>query len=384
MALDLTAGGKLTVSPFVNERKVVCISEMISEARKGGFAGQSARVKLAETLSTSDAPFAFAHVINLRNLPQYEEIIPTFAPIVEKQTVPDFNPMTFYNLSFNSANLEYGEDNNGQRIAPRVGELDTYQYAFGYTQESTNIAIQKRGFKAGISLEAATNDIYGTLNRLPADMLKVGVKTEEYVVHRALVNGVGAGQQLASGTDFVTGNAVPANADISAAALRVALAQLAARVDVNGNRIPISNSYYLVVPLGQADSINWMLSTARGLYSIQDGALAYRPEGTDPLSRVTGIIEDPWLTDSDAWYMVPAAGTTDRPALIQLELEGYTSPEVYVSNFNGAPVAGGASGSPFQAFSFDNDSIDFKFRQFTNAGVFAAAGIVWSDGSGTP
>lgn len=381
--MDLSANGKLSVSPFVNERKLLKMSEMIHAARMGGYAGQRARTELAETLSTSDAPFSFAHVINLKNLPVYEEQIPVFDPIVDVQTVPDFNPATFYNLSFNSAGLEYGEDNNGQRIAPRVGELDTYQYAFGYTQESLNAAVQKRGFKFGLSLEQAVNDVYGTVNRVPGDMQQVGQKTKEYVVHRALVNGVGAGQQLASGTDYVTGNTVAANSDISAAAIRVALAQLAARTDSNGNRIPISGSYYLVVPLGQADQINWMLSTARSAYAIQDGQLTYRPGAPDALSRVSGIIEDEWLTDLDSWYLVPAKGTTPRPALIQLELEGYTIPEVYVSNFNGAPVAGGASGSPFQAFSFDNDSVDFKFRMFTNAVTFAPGGIVWSDGSGS-
>lgn len=383
MTIDLSAGGKLNVNPHVTPEKVVKMSEMIKDAKKGGFEGEKARVALKETLSSSDAPFSFAHTINLRNLPQYQEQVPVFAPIVETQTVVDFNISTFYNLTFNSAGLEYGEDNNGQRIAPRVGELDTYQYAFGYTQESTGIAVQKRGFKVGLSLEQAVNDVYNTITRVPGDMLTVGVKTEEYVVHRALVNGVSGAQQLAAGTDYVTGTAVAANNDLTAPALRVAIAQLAARVDSNGFRIPIASSYYLVVPLGQADAINWMLDQARALATIQDGNIVYRKAGADPLNRIAGIIEDEWLTDLDSWYMVPAKGTTDRPALLQLELAGYTIPEVYVSDFNGSAVAGGASGSPFQAFSFDNDAVDFKFRQFTNAGVFAPNGILWSDGSGS-
>jgi hypothetical protein len=383
MTIDLSAGGKLTVNPHVTPEKVVKMSEMIKDAKKGGFEGEKARIALKETLSTSDAPFSFAHTINLRNLPQYEEQVPNFAPIVQTQTVVDFNIATFYNLTFNQAGLEFGEDNNGQRIAPRVGELDTYQYAFGYTQESTGVAVQKRGFKVGLSLEQAVNDVYGTINRLPGDMLNVGVKTEEYVVHRALVNGVTNTQQLAAGTDYVTGTTVAANNDLTPAAIRVALAQLAARVDSNGYRIPLASSYYLVVPLGQADAINWMIDQARALATIQDGNLVYRKAGSDPLGRIAGIIEDEWITDLDSWYMVPAAGTTDRPALLQLELAGYTSPEVYVDNFSGSPVAGGASGSPFKAFSFNNDSVDFKFRQFTNAAVFAANLIIWSDGSGS-
>jgi hypothetical protein len=53
---------------------------------------------------------------------------------------------------------------------------------------------------------------------------------------------------------------------------------------------------------------------------------------------------------------------------------------VYVSNFNGVPIAGGASASPFQAFHFDNDSVDLKFRMFRNAALFSEDAIVWSDG----
>ena len=92
------------------------------------------------------------------------------------------------------------------------------------------------------------------------------------------------------------------------------------------------------------------------------------------------MIESEFIT-GNAWYLVPENGTTELPALIRVSLAGYTSPEVYVSNFNGAPLAGGASSNPFQAYSFDNDSIDLKFRQFTNAGLFSEDAIVWSDGT---
>ena len=37
--------------------------------------------------------------------------------------------------------------------------------------------------------------------------------------------------------------------------------------------------------------------------------------------------------------------------------------------------------NPFQAYSFDNDSIDLKFRQFTNAALFSEDAVVWSPGA---
>lgn len=383
MALDLTAGGRLTVSPFVSERKVNAIAEMAKHAKMGGYEGDRARTDLAESLSTSDAPHAYTHLVNLRNLPLYDEVEPDLGSITTQETVTDFRPATFQALRANFAGLEHGKDNGGQRIAPKVAELDTYQYAFAYTQETTDIAVEKRGFKVGWSLERGVNDPFGLVNRFPQDMLNVGVKTDHYVVIRALINGVTAASELVTGTDFITGEDVPADSPATPAALRVAIRQINARTDADGNRVPTPARFKLVVAQGAAEGIEWSLGLARGLFSVQDGLIQYRPAvgaNADPLGRITGVIESEFIT-GDAWYLVPEAGTTDRPALIRVGLAGYTAPEVYVSNFNGAPLAGGSSSNPFQAYSFDNDSIDLKFRQFTNAGLFSEDAIVHSDGT---
>lgn len=383
--LDLTAGGKLTVSPFVNPRKVQAMAEMVTSAKLGGYAGERARLDIAESLTTSDAPFAFAHLTNLRNLPQYAEYIPDFAPIVTDETVPDFKPMTFFNLTVNSqtlAGLENGKDNDGKRIAPVVAEGDTYQYAFGYTQSSTSVAVKKRGFKIGWTLEQAVNDVYNLVQRFPGDMLTVGQKTDEYVVFRALTQGVTNTSRQQAEVDFISGASVPINSPFSAAAIRVGMRQVGRRVDANGNRVPIPGSYYLVVALNTSESINWEFNLARSLTEITNGAITTAPNTTaDPLNRIAGIIESPWITDN-SWYLVPANGTVEKPALIRVALQGYTAPEVYVSNFNGTPLAGGASGSPFTSFGFDNDSVDLKFRQFTNAVLFSEDAIIWSNGTG--
>ena len=382
--LDLTAGGRLTVSPFVNERKALKMAEMIEAGRLGGYAGERARTDLKETLSTSDAPHAFTALVNLRNLPQYDEVVPDFDPIVQTEQVPDFNPIQFFALKTNFANLEYGKDNDGERIAPLVAEFDTYQYAFGYTQVDTSLAVEKRGFKVGWSLERGVNDPFGLINRFPSDMLRVGVKTDSYVVFRALRDGVTADSQLEAGVDPITGDTIPANAPISGAALRAAIRQIGQRTDADGNRVPVPSRFRVVVPLGTAEDVQLSIALARGLATIQDGSLTYNANGLrafDSLGRIAGIIESEWVEDG-YWYLVPEAGTTEIPALVRVQLQGYTAPEVYVSNWNGSPIMGGASNSPFQAYSFDNDAIDLKFRQFTNAAIFDESAIVWSDGTG--
>lgn len=386
MTIDLTAGGRLNVHPMVNDRKVGALAEMVKGAKLGGYAGERARTDLAETLSTSDAPHSFAHLVNLRNLPVYDEIVPDFEPITTLETVPDFSPVTFFNLRPNFAGLENGKDNDGERIAPLVAELDTYQYAFGYTQEDTEIAVKKRGFKVGWSLERGVNNPYGLVTRFPGDMLKVGVKTDQYVVIRALQNGVTSASELDAGVDFISGETVPADSPATPAALRVAIRQISQRTDADGNRVPTPARFRLVVGIGQSDGINWSIGVARGIADVQDGAIRYiptTPAPSDPLNRIAGVIESEFLDDTE-WYLVPEDGTTEKPALIRVQLAGYTIPEVYVSNFNGAPLLGGASSNPFQAYSFENDSVDIKFRQFTNAGLFSEDAIVWSDGTYEP
>lgn len=386
MTLDLTAGGRLTVSPFVNERKALAMAEMIAAGKLGGYAGERARTDLKESLSTSDAPHAFTALVNLRNLPQYDEVEPDFDPIVQTELVPDFQPIQFFALKTNFENLEHGKDNDGERIAPKVAELDTYQYAFGYTQLDTSLAVEKRGFKMGWSLERGVNDPFGLINRYPADMLRVGVKTDSYVVFRALRDGVTAASELQAGIDPITGDPVLADAPISGAALRAAIRQIGQRTDADGNRVPVPSRFRVVVPVGTAEDVQLSIALARGLATIQDSNLTYNASGLrsfDSLGRIAGVIESEWVADG-FWYLVPEAGTTEIPALVRVQLQGYTAPEVYVSNWNGSPIMGGASSSPFQAYSFDNDSIDLKFRQFTNAAIFSEDAIIWSDGTGTP
>lgn len=383
-ALDLTCGGRLTVSPFVSQRKVEAMAEMVAAAKLGGYAGERARTDLKETLTTSDGPHSFTHLVNLRNLPQYDEVEPDFAPIIQDEQVPDFDPIQFFALKTNFKNLEHGKDNDGQRIAPKVAELDTYQYAFGYTQVDTSLAVEKRGFKVGWSLERGAKDPFGLVNRFPNDMLRVGVKTDQYVVFRALRDGVTSDSQMDAGVDPITGEAIPANAPVSGQALRAAIRQISERTDDEGNRVPVPARFRLVVPVGTAQDVQLSIALARGLATIQDGLLTYNAAGLgafDTLGRIAGVIESEFVADG-FWYLVPEASSVEIPAIVRVSLAGYTSPEVYVSNWNGSPIGGGASNSPFQAYSFDNDSIDLKFRQFTNAALFSEDAIVWSNGTG--
>lgn len=390
MTLDLSADGRLTVSPFVTEAKFNHMAEMLQGVRQRGYAGDRAGVDLRETLSTSDAPFSYIHLANFKNLELYDKSENIWRDIATEDEADDFRPTTFYNYAVNYDQLKMNKGNiiggTSYAVAPTVAELDTYPYAFGYIEEDAHIALEKRGYKTGFSLEMMVNDIHRLAGRFPGDMLAVAEDTDEFVVMRALVEGVTSTSQMVAGTDFITGDAIPANAPASAAAIRTLLRQIGTRVDNRGNAIGLATRYNVVVGIGQADALQWDIDNAQNIVQIADTGttndIVYgRPRNTG-LGRINKVVESKFVS-GDAWYLVPVPGTSTRPTVVKMNLRGYTMPEVYVSNFNGTPVAGGASGNPFQAFSFDNDSVDFKLRTFTNAGLISEDQIGWSDGSGS-
>lgn len=379
MAMDLTCGGRLSVSPFVTERSLGRVAQMVEGIKLGGYAGQRARMDFSEALSTSDAPYSFAHLVNIRNLPMYDEAPRQWNLIAATDTVPDFRPASFYTLKSNFGTLGHGAGTDGRMVAPKVAELENYTEAYGYSEESVQVAVEKRGFKWGISLERVVNDPTRAYSQVPNDMLTVGLNTDEHVVFSALVDQTTSASQITGGTDLVTGATVTANPLISAAAIRVALANIAARTDADGNKIPLAQRYYLVVPLGTEDSVQWILDQAANVVSIQDGAIQYGRPGAGGLNRIAGVIGDDRVAD-DSWYLVPAAGSTVRPSLVRVQLAGYTAPEVYVQG-TPVPILGGASSDPFRAFSWEDDRAGFKFRMFTNAALITEEQIGWSDGS---
>src|SRR5699024_11658869 len=130
-------------------------------------------------------------------------------------------------------------------------------------------------------------------------------------------------------------------------ALRVAVRQIGRRPDADGVRVPIPANFYLVVGRGMSESIEWALGLARGAFEVQNGLVTSRIPSApaDPINRISGIIESQFVDDG-AWYLVPAKGTTERPALVRVRLAGWETPEVYVNNFTGLPVAVGADSSP--------------------------------------
>lgn len=380
-----TLDGRLRKVPGVSEAKVQAVATLFEAHRAGD---RIATAKLQEALTSSDAIFNMAHLATLNFVPQYDEAERVWRNIAGTRTVPDFKPATLYTLN------RSWTDGNGESsvlsehgAAPVIPEGTAYPYAYISGEQAEGASIRKRGFKTDWTLEARINDGLGALDRLPGEMLEVSLDTEQADVFGALVTQKTSLSNLDGGVvpGFPTQVTVAANAPFSRDAVTRAIIELSER-EIAGRKIQVTGGYNLLVPVGQALFVNYVLNqispavvntnpaagTAEIVYNI--GA------GYNPLANVT-VVESEWVTGTQ-WYLVPKPGATRRPVLERLDLRGYQTPQLFVENLAGTFVGGGAV-SPFEG-SFDADVITLKLRQFGGGVLWdGGAGIVFSTGAGS-
>ena len=366
-----TLDGRLTPPAGVSKRKVEAVRDLVAKALRGN---RIAAGTLQEAITTSDASLNLAYLVNLNVLPQYDEAPRIWNQIAGTRNVSDFRPAVLYSLVGQWEDGVLG-DGNPRHIAPTVPEGAPYPYSVMAGEESSSAGVKKRGFKTRFTFEAFINDAIGFLRALPDEMLQVALDTEEYEVFRALIDGVGVGQQLDADTN-PDGTTVLANALLSREALIAAKYQVSQRT-INGRPIQVTGGWNLLVPIGRLDYANFILNQTLGV--IQDGSLTFTAPGYNPLTEITPL-ETEYVTGG-AWYLVPKPGATRRPVVERLQLIGHESPELRVQNLTGSYVGGGAV-SPFEG-DFDTDSAEFRVRQIGNGTLWTADAVIWSNGSGS-
>lgn len=365
-----TLDGRVRPDFMVTEKKVRAVRDLLAQSRAGS---PIARATLQEALTTSDAVFNLAHLANLEFLPNYDEADRAWTGIAGTRTVNDFRPVTLYTL-----NASWTDGNGGTQVlgahgeAPIIPEGTAYPYAYRAGETVAGSGVVKRGFKTDWTLESRINDGLGALDSLPSDMLDVSLDTESADVWGALTtSGKSTTSQLAGGT-VPTGATVTANAAFSRDAVIRAKIELSNRT-VNGRKIQANGGFNLIVPVGQALYVNFVLSQtlATAQPSTSAPLYVYDVNGYNPLSDVS-VIESEWVTGTE-WFLIPKPGSTRRPIIDHLKLRGYEAPQLFVDNHTGVFV-GSASVSPFEG-SFAADTITLKLRQF-------GGGVVWDGGAG--
>lgn len=331
-------------------------------------------------MTSSDAIFNYAHLLNINVLPQYDALEPTWKQIAGTRKVSDFRPAVLYSLVSRWEGVErQGGDNpaNAQwGVAPIVPEGAVYPFAYMSGEESKSGGVKKRGFKTDFTFESFINDSIGFIQALPGEILNVATETPDYETYQSLINGVAAaGVSALAGGDVPDGGTVKPNAPLSRVALIRAIYELSQR-KINNRFVKVTGGYNLLVPYGQAEFVQFWLS--QSIAQVTNGSLELTVSGYNPLGKVT-VVESEWVTGDD-WYLLPKPGATKRPVLDYGLLIGHEDPELRVENATGHLIGGGQV-SPFEG-SFDNDSATFRLRQIGGGILWSPELVVASNGTG--
>lgn len=369
-----TLDGRVKPVAGVTKAKVNHLMGLVESALRGN---RAAAGTLVEAVTTSDAAFNLAHLVNVNFLPQFDEAPRTWTQIAGTRQVSDFRPAVLYGMQGEWTAGGVLGSGTPFHVAPVIPEANPYPEATLSGEESQQGGIEKRGFRTSFTFEAFVNDAIGWLRALPQEMLQVALDTEEYEVYSALIGSVGAAQQLDGGTT-PDGVVVPANSALSRSALIQALIELTSRT-VNGRTVSFTGGFNLIVAPGQKIYADFVLNNL-ALIGIEDAPQTFTVNGYNPLANIT-VIESEYVVGS-AWYLAPKPGGFRRPVLERLQLVGHETPELRVQNLTGSYVGGGAV-SPFEG-SFDADEAAFRMRMFGRGINWSPDAILWSTGTATP
>lgn len=376
-----TMDGMLTPGPFISKAKVAKVKQLMESALRGD---RMANAALSESISTSDAIFNAAYLINIQALLQFDRTPRTWSQVAGVRVLKDFRPAVLRGLFGEFVGLERGGSTGSETtgaanpagVIPIKPELAPVPYASFGSVESAYGQLANREFGVSWSFEASVNDDAAEFfSSIPSEMLETAYDTEEWCVYDALISGVTSTEQLDVGTSY-TGATVLANSAISRDAISLLIQQMSQRT-VNGRLVGRSrNGYNLIVPTGTSQAVQFLLDQA--IIEVQNGSfvLSAQDQGFGALT----VIESEYVTGT-AWYIVPKPGGFRRPVLELGRLRGNESPRLFVKSDTANPV-GQASVSPFLG-GFDNSAVDIKIRYpLTGLNWFPAL-IGWSEGDNT-
>lgn len=366
--------------PFqVTDAKLVETQRIVDGMLQGDH---MAAGKFKEYVTTgSDFIFSFTHLLNTQVLALYPEAPRVWDQIATVKAYPTFEAPKLYTTVSQISGLERPVDEPGKPgdVAPIVPESSPYPHFIFSGELLEGGRLHKRGAKFSLSWEQIVSDAENLVPQIPGMITRTFLEAEEWEVFSTLKASVGATQALKPGTNL-DGTTVVANAPLSREALMQAVAQLKNR-KINDRKVVLTGGFTLVVPIGAADQANYILHTLQ-LSEITDGNLKFAPAGFNPLTSITKVVESEYVTDQ-SWYLLPAKGSTIRPVIELMKLQGHESIDLRVENATGSPIGGSGSVGPFEG-SYDTDDASMRGRYPITGANWTPDLVIWSNGTGKP
>lgn len=340
-------GFRAPADPNRHAKQIIEAANIWGDAlNTGGLAGMRARVKLAESMSTSDFPYFLGGVFDRELLTQYQAIPAVWARYCKRVTVRDFRPKALIDLL------------GGMAVLDLVGEGAEYP-ARTATEAKYEMTVAKRGARIPLTWEMIVNDDLDAFRDLPNRLAIAASETESYLAAGLLVkaNGVNA--------DFfksANGNA-PTGLPLTSENLQAALTAISTRRDKDKRPIIVTAARLVVPPALEMQARRILEATE---IRVTDPATNTTSIMGNFLKGVVELVVDPWLTVIDqsanantTWFLLPdPAGP--RPALAVGFLRGHETPDLRVKADTGSRVGGGAIAA--EDGSFDDDTVQYRVR----------------------
>lgn len=365
-----------------SREKVLRFHEALVAFQRGKIGQEGFVRRLAETQSLSDFPLLFADIVDRTMLAGYQEKTTDLSAYVQFVTNSNLNPRKLNTVD------------GGEGVNPVVAELAPYPEV-GLEEGEYSVTVKKYGSAFAYSLENFIQDGFGVLaNSTPRRMGKKCRRTEESVITKAFATDAAIAafftdanlnvikQSLFSGLGLSDDNTA-----LGVMGIIDATKVMSQQRDSDGQPISIEGATVVYPSHLQVivDTIKNALS-----YDIRNVNL-----GTGSNER---IVTGPWMAGQlnwvpnaqlsvvggtnkmTGWYLFANPGSS-RPALVAARLRGYETPQLYMKASNAVAISGNGLTSAFDG-SFENDSIQFKNRQFIGVSRIDPKMVVYSNGTG--
>lgn len=345
-------------------------AKLLEGALRGDAADQ---IRFVEGISTSDLPVQLSPTLTKIALETYAEQETIWRSFAGTETLPDFGTQEYYAFTgWGDEDVERstGGDTFVAGGLPTVPEYDEYA-RLRFEAAGQNLKLKKSGVAVQFSWELLRSTRnFGLIQRAFSEFGRRSAVKEDHE----------ATKQLLSATNFSAANQniATGNPALSVAALEAAFQQVATQTDAAGNRVVAPRRWALVVPPALELTAQQIL-TITGTDRVEtDGTteIRYRSEG-NPVSGRVSVVSNPYLPllggNDTNWWLIPVPGTTPNPSVVNLFLQGYQTPQIFVKRTTAsAPEEG----------DFIDDSYETKVRHVVTGEFIDSSGTLKSDGTG--